>query len=561
MRAWLATGQPGIWVSAGAVSVSLIAVIGLVALIAVGGLGHFWPSRVQVFDYRAASGETTRVIASLREASRISASRLADPPDGVAAGDRVTRYRAKIAGRDVFGQSFRYLVASRIEAQRQPPGVVVLERWEWGELYGFLRAIRTDQGVVVELPEGGVPGADLERAWSVLQARLERARQLRAEIEAIDRQVIGPIDQRLEALRLEQRILELDGALDAAAERRLAGARQDLRDRYRRAATEREGLVERLERDRLELEIADGRRMTVALAELQRVYRPNAMGWIERAQFYGDSLWTFLATAPRKANTEGGVFPAILGTVVLVLLMTVFVTPFGILAAVYLREYAPQGPVTRSVRVAVNNLAGVPSIVYGVFGLGFFVYFIGGGVDRIFYPEVLPSPTFGSPGLLWAALTLALLTLPVVIVATEEGLERVPRSLREGSLALGATKAETLFRVILPMASPGLMTGLILAMARAAGEVAPLMLVGVVKLTTDPPIDGEFPYLHLDRKFMHLGFHIYDVGFQSPNVEAVRSLVYATALLLLLVIVLLNLAAILLRDRLRERYRAFETHA
>jgi len=192
------------------------------------------------------------------------------------------------------------------------------------------------------------------------------------------------------------------------------------------------------------------------------------------------------------------------------------------------------------------------------FGVGFFCYGIGALIDSAFYAERLPSPTFGTTGILWSSLTLAILTLPVVIVATEEGLSRIPRSLREGSIALGATKAETLWRVVLPMASPAIMTGLILAVARAAGEVAPLMLVGVVKLAPSLPLDGNFPFMHLDRKFMHLGFHIYDVGFQSPNVEAARPLVYATSFLLVLVIVALNLTAINLRNRLREKYRALD---
>ena len=240
------------------------------------------------------------------------------------------------------------------------------------------------------------------------------------------------------------------------------------------------------------------------------------------------------------------------------MIMSLIVTPFGVIAAVYLREYASQGAITRIIRIAVNNLAGVPSIVYGVFGLGFFVYFLGGNLDQLFYAPALPSPTFGTPGLLWASLTLALLTLPVVIVATEEGLSRIPRSVREGSLALGATKFETLMRVVIPMASPAMMTGVILAVARAAGEVAPLMLVGVVKLAPNLPLDMNAPFLHLERKFMHLGFHIYDVGFQSPNVEAARPLVYATALMLVVVIAVLNLTAISIRNRLREKYRALD---
>jgi phosphate transport system permease protein len=251
---------------------------------------------------------------------------------------------------------------------------------------------------------------------------------------------------------------------------------------------------------------------------------------------------------------EGGVFPAIFGTVMMVLIMSIAVVPLGVLTAIYMREYAKQGPFVRTLRIAVNNLAGVPSIVFGIFGLGFFVYAVGGSIDKLFYPEALPTPTYGTGGIFWAALTLALLTVPVVIVTTEEGLAAVPSALREGSLALGATKFETLWRVLIPSASPAILTGLILAMARAAGEVAPLMITGVVKLAPSLPLDGHFPYLHLERKFMHLGFHIYDVGFQSPNVEASLPMVYATTLLLILIVLVLNLTAILLRNRLRRRF-------
>jgi phosphate transport system permease protein len=239
----------------------------------------------------------------------------------------------------------------------------------------------------------------------------------------------------------------------------------------------------------------------------------------------------------------------------MVLIMSVVAVPLGVLAALYLREYAKQGPVVRVVRIAVNNLAGVPSIVFGVFGLGFFVYFVGGGLDRIFYPEALPTPTFGTGGILWASLTLALLTLPVVVVASEEALATVPLSMREASLAMGATKLQTMARVVLPSAAPGILTGLILAMARGAGEVAPLMLTGVVKLAPDLPMDGFFPFFHLDRKFMHLGFHIYDVGFQSPNVEAAKPMVYTTTIFLLAVVVLLNATAMIVRNRLRRKYQ------
>ncbi|MCF6254242.1 MAG: phosphate ABC transporter permease PstA, partial [Thiomicrorhabdus sp.] len=287
-----------------------------------------------------------------------------------------------------------------------------------------------------------------------------------------------------------------------------------------------------------------------------RFWQPNNMPWISKVGFFFGSIGNFLTDDPREANTEGGVFPAIVGTITMVLLMTILVTPMGVLAAVYMSEYAKEGPVLRLVRISINNLAGVPSIVFGIFGLGFFVYILGGSIDDLFYGYAAPNPVFGTPGLLWASLTMALLTLPVVIVSTQEGLSRIPRSLREGGLALGATKFETITRIVLPMATPAIMTGLILAVARAAGEVAPLMLVGVVKLAPALPIDFNAPFIHLENKFMHLGFHIYDVGFQSPNVEASQPLVYATSLLLVVIIVSLNLSAIMIRNRLRERYKS-----
>jgi phosphate transport system permease protein len=236
------------------------------------------------------------------------------------------------------------------------------------------------------------------------------------------------------------------------------------------------------------------------------------------------------------------------------MLMVVLVVPFGVLAALYLREYARQGLLTSAVRIAVNNLAGVPSIVFGVFGLGFFCYIVGGGLDELLFGARLPTPTFGTGGILWAALTLALLTLPVVIVATEEALAAVPGSMREGSYACGASKWQTIRRIVLPRAMPGIMTGLILAIARGAGEVAPLMLVGAVKLAPELPLDGHFPFVHLERSFMHLGFHIYDLGFQSQNSEAAKPMVFTTTLLLIGLVVLLNVAAVRMRTRLRARF-------
>lgn len=303
----------------------------------------------------------------------------------------------------------------------------------------------------------------------------------------------------------------------------------------------------------LRLTAANGQIITQPLEGITRFQAPNAMSWGQKVVAWSERIWQFLSEGPRAANTGGGVWPAIFGTVLMVILMSVIVTPFGVLAAIYLNEIAHQNRLTRLVRIGVRNLAGVPSIVYGVFGLGVFVYGIGGSIDSWFFEDALPSPTFGTGGLLWASLTLALLTLPVVIVATEEGLARIPDAQREGAVALGATRLEMLTRVVLPMATPAMLTGVILAVARAAGEVAPLMLVGVAKLAPQMPVDGEFPYLHLERKFMHLGYHLFDTAFHGEDVQAAIPLVFATALLLVLIVLVLNLTAIFLRHYLRRQ--------
>jgi phosphate transport system permease protein len=381
--------------------------------------------------------------------------------------------------------------------------------------------------------------------------------RLREEIRGIEKGAIGDVNYRIERQRLAERLVELEAPGPAERERRLAAIRaatESLEAEYHGLTDRLSAMRQELAREQLVLAAADGTTKAVPIGGIVRVIRPNQLDRLDKLGLYLTRLREFVADDPRESNTEGGIFPAIFGTVMMVFLMSVVVVPLGVLAALYLREYAKQGPLVRMVRIAVNNLAGVPSIVFGVFGLGFFVYLIGGSLDRLFYPEALPTPTFGTGGILWASLTLALLTVPVVIVATEEGLAAVPRIVREGSLALGATKWETTWKVVVPAAAPGILTGMILAMARAAGEVAPLMIVGMVKLAPALPIDGHFPFVHLERKFMHLSFHIYDVGFQSPNVEATKPLVFATALLLIVVVTAMNLVAIGIRNRLRHKY-------
>jgi phosphate transport system permease protein len=462
--------------------------------------------------------------------------------------DTLVQYLIKTGNRDVTGTDFRWIQERNIKAHAVPSDLIVIERREWGNFYGQL----------LEVKENGVTIATGEQAWQVLQSKIADSSEIFKEIAHIEKKEVGAINYGLERLRLKQRKLELKNALDETSKQEIATEKVAFETEYKQYQVKLTGLYQKLRSDSLVAKTESGSELVIPLSKVVRVFQPNTMSLLDKVLHYGSKVIEFLTDDPREANTEGGIFPAIFGTVMMVLMMSVIVTPFGVIAAVYLREYAKQGFITRLIRIAVNNLAGVPSVVYGVFGLGFFVYILGGNIDQLFFPEAAPAPVFGTPGLLWASITLALLTLPVVIVSTEEGLARIPSSIREGSLALGATKLETLWLTVLPMASPAMMTGLILAVARAAGEVAPLMLVGVVKLAPTLPLDGNFPFLHLDRKFMHLGFHIYDVGFQSPNVEAARPLVYATALLLVLVIIGLNLAAIVIRNNLREKYRALE---
>ncbi|WP_026006470.1 phosphate ABC transporter permease PstA [Stutzerimonas stutzeri] len=550
LNSWVKSGTPWIWMNAGAVSIAVIMTLGLLAIIAVRGLAHFWPADVIVADYSMPGAEMRVLAGEVVQAEEVPRARLAASglPVNVEGGEFMTRELLKVGNREVYGADFSWVIGEWLSNQRKPAELMVLERREWGNFYGYLLNVK----------EAGQLVAEGDAAWGELQRRIDRVDQLHAQISRIEKVEIGRINHGLERLRLKTRKLELDDRLDAAAQADLDAERAQWDAKYRVLEDKLVALQQQFNRDSITVRTADGREQEITLGKVVRAFQPNAMSTPQKLMFYFAKLWEFVSDEPREANTEGGVFPAIFGTVLMTLIMAVIVTPFGVIAAVYLREYAKQGLLTRIIRIAVNNLAGVPSIVYGVFGLGFFVYVLGGSLDRLFYPEAAPAPVFGTPGLMWASLTLAILTLPVVIVATEEGLARIPRMIREGSLALGATKSETLWKVVLPMASPAMMTGLILAVARAAGEVAPLMLVGVVKLAPNLPLNGNYPYLHLDQKIMHLGFHIYDVGFQSPNVEAARPLVYATALLLVLVIATLNFSAIYIRNHLREKYKALD---
>ncbi len=539
-KKFLASGNLFIWGCAAGVSVSLLMVFGLLLLIMINGLAYFWISDIVELTLK----DKQHVTGQLAGREIIPRSVTPDRPEGKG------RLRVKIGNRDIYGLDFKWVNDDQIVSETYPADVVLLERREWGNMYARIKAVYRGEAVQAEGNEAG---------WIALDPLISTANDLHQQITRIEKNEIGSINSDIEQARLKIRTFEIGhssapdmrgrGQIDALKAQVVAAE-----SRYQEKTIELEALRAQFDEYSVVMVDANGREKQIPVGQIIRALRPNEMGLIHKSWIYITNVWSVLSTEPREANTEGGIFPAIFGTVMMVIIMSLIVVPFGVLAALYLREYARQGAMVRLVRIAVNNLAGVPSIVFGVFGLGFFIYAIGGTMDTLFFPERLPAPTFGTGGILWASLTLALLTVPVVIVSTEEGLAAVPREFREGSLALGATKLETMLKVVIPSALPGILTGLILAMARAAGEVAPLMLTGVVKLAPSLPVDGSWPFFHFDRKFMHLGFHIYDVGFQSPNVEAAKPMVYITTLVLITVVVLLNFTAIVLRNHLRKKY-------
>ena len=536
-------GEPFVWFTGLGLTLALLMVAGLLGVIFLNGFSVFAPKRVSLI--------TLRDDASVPGVGRVFAAETVSTREKHDAAK--SRERLMFLGnKDLYGQAFAYVAESSIAREEFPAGLFAAERVEYGNAIFTPKALKLSDGSTLPASHAAF-GARLESLVAEGNARRERLLEVeRDRIGAINRELPG-LEKR--AAFLEERVRTKEAATNAAELRKAAAT---LRAEYATLAAEAASLRSELKADSLLVVTADGREAAYPLGNFIRVWRPNDMGFFERAGFFLSRVWGFVSEEPREANTEGGVFPAIFGTLVMTLCMSLMVTPFGVLAAIYLREYARQGFFVRWVRISVNNLAGVPSIVFGIFGLGFFVYALGGSIDRVFFSEDVAAgtPVFGTGGLLWASLTLALMTLPVVIVATEEALAAVPRGVREASLALGASKWQTIRGVVLPAAAPGVLTGVILAMARGAGEVAPLMMVGVVKLAPSLPLDGEFPFLHADRKFMHLGFHIFDIGFQSPDSDAARPMVFATTLLLIVLVIVLNLGAILLRNHLRNKYKA-----
>lgn len=516
-------GEPFVWGSAAALSLILILTFALLFVIFRNGIGVYWPSPLVHFEMEDGSSYLGEVIQDDEASSGL-------------------RHQVKIANRDLYSLDFTWLGAGHIKNRSTPSDAVLLERREYGNFHGFLSSL--------DLPTLAVGKNAL---WPRFREALA-AMALETDKIKESQDILQSLNYRLEALENKIAVRANRGEEKSSDFLDLLAQREVLHVDFERVLSTIEVFEKSLLGNTAHFEDASGRVQVIPLASIVRAYRPNDLSVFGKAGIYLSKVWELFFSEPRESNTEGGLFPAIFGTIMLIFIMSIFSFPLGVIAGIYLREYATEGIMVRLVRIAVNNLAGIPSIVYGIFGLAFFVYGIGSSIDQLFFAEYLPAPTFGTGGILWASLTLGLLTVPVVIVSTEEALGAIPSGLRESSFALGATKFQSLTRILLPMASPGIMTGFILAMARAAGEVAPLMITGVVKLAPSLPLDGNFPFFHLDRKFMHLGFHIYDIGFQSPNVEAAKPMVFVTTLLLLGIVILMTSSAIVLRTKMKKKF-------
>jgi len=546
-----ARGEPFLWGLGGALAFGMLMIFGFLALIVWNGLVTFYPKPVQVVtlsDGTLLAGEPSR--SEVYKPGPQVLEHLDEPARQAIAAEHgyARRTLFRTGNFDLYNEDFRWASDFSIVSVAEPADVYFIERIEWGPFVGFIRSLN--------LKGETVSGAALTR--QILEEAHRRAVQRRELIREIEREEIGAVNHRLNSERLKLKRIALKQGENSDTYRQAAAEslalQETLQGRYHDLARDAQAVKAEDAQYTVTLAEIGGRGKTIPLSQVVRFTLPNDMSFFEKIRLYLSRWLEFLTDEPREANAEGGVMPALFGTFVMTVLMALAVAPFGVMAALYLREYAKQGKLVSVVRICVNNLAGVPSIVYGVFGLGFFAYICGGTIDRLFFPERLPNPVFGTGGLLWASLTLALLTVPVVIVATEEALAAVPQSMREGSLACGASRWQTIKYIVLPRALPGIMTGLILAMARGAGEVAPLMLVGVVKLAPELPLDGFFPYIHLERSFMHLGFHIFDVGFQSRNSEAGKPMVFVTTLLLISLVAFLNATAIVIRNRLKRRF-------
>ncbi|MDE2484842.1 MAG: phosphate ABC transporter, permease protein PstA, partial [candidate division NC10 bacterium] len=366
MKRFWKSGDPFIWLTGGALAISLLMVAGLVILVLLNGLGFFWPSSI----VRLTLSDGNELLGQVMQREPIPQP---DAPPGTAPRYRI---QVKVGNRDLYGADFVWVEEAMIARRDVPAEAVLIERREWGHLYGFIREVRDGERTVASGPEA---------AWTALQAILPGATSTFQEIRRIEKKEIGAINSAQEKIRLKLNKLALlrqEGGSEAARlNKEMEGWAVKYREQEARLAT-----LRRTSRQQLFVSAMGGKETELPLQQIVRIVRPNSMGVWSKSGVYLSRLWEFISGDPRESNTEGGVFPAIFGTVMMVMIMSLLVAPLGVLAAFYLREYAKQGVLVSTVRIAVNNLAGVPSIVFGVFGLGFFIYLVGGSIDRLFYP-------------------------------------------------------------------------------------------------------------------------------------------------------------------------------
>ncbi|MCA9249036.1 MAG: phosphate ABC transporter permease PstA [Planctomycetales bacterium] len=572
-----AHGEPMVWLTGGALTLALVMIIALLGFVIWQGTVTFWPVplvHVELADGTLLMGEPTRdETFKLEEAAidRLAPGLQESARKAMAESAGVIHRRLLRTGNfDLTGTHFHWVDDYAVTKETRPEFAMVVERVEKGRFYGIPQSMIAAGEPVAEVADENDADEARRTIWDAYQQHHDAVTARREEIERLLKHEIGHEAARQANARLEMRAAELKHGPNSPehqeAKKTFEAVLVEVGERTGEIRARAEKLRAENARFSITLATAQGVEKTLGMDEIVRMYPANRLSTGDKWSLYFSRWHEFFFDDPREANSEGGVWPAIVGTLTMTLAMALAVVPFGVLAALYLREYAKSGPITSAVRIAINNLAGVPSIVFGVFGLGFFCYVCGASIDQIFYPASVAdnNPVFGKGALVWASLTLALLTLPVVIVASEEALAAVPNSMREGSYACGGSKWQTIRRIVLPHAMPGIMTGTILAMARGAGEVAPLMLVGAVKLAPELPVNladwsgsmGPIPTgpLHLDNSFMHLGFHIFDLGFQSQNSEAAKPMVFTTTLLLIGLVAGLNVTAIWLRGRLRRRF-------
>lgn len=536
--------EPSVWFSGLALIFGILLMLFPAGLILKEGIMAFWPRKVVEIKRSSPETDSNSIHSGIViDRTPSKSQRLSLHPQDALHPEDQDFTVLWVGSSEVFGNEYLVIHSDEMIDTHYPRNILRLARARHGPLFCYPVHLQYRTGEILRSDQPEFVGA---LADAIEQARIRRDRILEIELGEL-----------LSVTRkLNRAILQLNNGPKIPSEETstLMNTSNQLSMSAIKLKAESRHLKELLSENSLRYRLSDGREAEIDTRDILHYSWPNQSTSLQRIGIWFENAWSFLSRHPGSSENTRTLFPAIFGTFVMTLLMSLAVTPIGVMAAVYLNEYAGKSLGVSLARAAVNNLAAVPSIVVGVFGLGFFVYMTGGSIDQLFFSESLPRPTFGKGGLLWASLTLALMTVPVVIVATEESLRTVDRASREAAYACGASRWQMIYKVALPSAMPGVLTGVILAMARGAGEVAPLMLVGVINFAPELPINMDFPFLHLNQKFMHLGYYIFDSGFQSSNSQTTIPFVYAASLVLLMLVFSLNLVAIYFRERLRNRF-------